>query len=93
MIKCTSYNCNSIRNNVENVKMLHSISDVVFLQEIMLCKSDLSFLDCLDDNFEKVAFVNDREQEGIVEGGRPVRGVAIFLEKNFFCRYQYNNYR
>ena len=77
MIRCVSYNCNSVRNNSEAVKMLLGISDIVLLQEIMLCKSDLPFLDLLDKNFDSIACVCDREADGINEG-RPVKGVAIF---------------
>ena len=80
MLKCSSYNCNSVRNNSECVKNLLKISDVVLLQELMLSKSDLPYLENFDKNFEVVAFVRDREREGINEG-RPSRGVAIFWRR------------
>ena len=80
MIKITSYNCNSVRNNFENVRNLLSNFDIICLQELMLCKSDLHLLNELNVDFENVAFVKDREAEGIVEG-RPSRGVAIFWRK------------
>ena len=81
MVKCVSYNCNSIRNNSEIVKTLLDTSDIVFLQEIMLCKSDLTLLDHFNDDFRHFVFVKDREAEGINEG-RPSKGVAIFWRKN-----------
>ena len=77
MVKCISYNCNSIRNNSEIVKDLLNKTDILFLQEIMLCKSDLGLLNDFNEDFECVGFVKDRESEGINEG-RPSKGVAIY---------------
>ena len=85
MIKCVSYNCNSIRNNSEIVKLLLGANDIVCLQELMLLKSDLPYLNCLDENFDHIACVADRESEGIVEG-RPKKGVAIFWRKSLSCK-------
>ena len=68
MPRCVTYNCNSIRNNSEVVKHLLSSYDIVFLQEIMLNKSDLPLLNDFHIDFEHVAFVKDRESEGICEG-------------------------
>ena len=70
-----------MRNNYENVRNLLSNFDIICLQELMLCKSDLHLLNELNVDFENVAFVKDREAEGIVEG-RPSRGVAIFWRKS-----------
>ena len=81
MVKCVSYNCNSIRNNSEIVKTLLQSSDVLFLQEIMLNRADLSMLNDFDQNFKQVTFVKDRDAEGINEG-RPSRGVAIFWRRD-----------
>ena len=80
MLKCVTYNCNSVRNNSEVVKSILKIADVVLLQELMLSKSDLSILNTFDRDFDNVAFVQDRESEGINEG-RPARGVAIFWRR------------
>ena len=43
----------------------------------MLEKRDIGILNDFDNNFRNVAYVNDRECEGICEG-RPSKGVAIF---------------
>lgn len=80
MVKCISYNCNSIRNNSEIVKELLNKTDILFLQEIMLSKSDLGLLNDFNENFECVGFVKDRESEGINEG-RPSKGVAIYWRR------------
>ena len=80
MAKIVSYNCNSIRNNIETVRSLLSSADIVVLQELMLCMDDLPLLNDIDVNFDNTAMVEDRDLEGISEG-RPSRGVAIFWRK------------
>ena len=77
MLRCVSYNCNSVRNNANIVKALLDTSDIVFLQELMLNKSDLGVLNDFHKDFRHTAYVKDRETEGINEG-RPSGGVAIF---------------
>ena len=77
MAKIISYNCNSIRCNSEIVKSLLVDADILFLQELMLERRDLGFLNDFNDNFRHVAYVKDRESAGICEG-RPSKGVAIF---------------
>ena len=81
-MKITSYNCNSFRNNFENVKSLLEDSDVLLLQELMLEKRDLDVLNDLHIDFKYIAEVRDREMEGICEG-RPSRGVAIYWRDAF----------
>ena len=77
MIKITSYNCNSIRNNCEIVKSLLRDTDILLLQEIMLEKSDLDILNNFNGDFRHISYVKDRESDGFCEG-RPSGGVAIF---------------
>ena len=81
MAKIVTYNCNSIRCNAEIVKSLLLEADILFLQELMLEKSDLGLLNDFNDNFRHIAYVNDRESLGICEG-RPSKGVAIFWRKH-----------
>ena len=76
MIKIASYNCNSDWCHFENVRNILCDVDILFLQELQLCKSDLLILNDLNSDFEVISFVHDRESEGIIEG-RPSRGVAI----------------
>ena len=81
MVNIVSYNCNSVRNNADIVKSLFNDSDVVMLQELMLEKRDLCVLNDFNRDFKHIAFVKDREMDGICEG-RPSRGVAIFWRSN-----------
>ena len=81
MVRIASYNCNSVRANSANVQNIMDIADIVCLQELMLCKSDLQFLDELNKDFDNAAFVIDRESEGITEG-RPCRGVSVLWRKS-----------
>ena len=80
-MKIVSYNCNSVRNNAEIVKSLFVDTDILLLQELLLEKRDLGFLNDLNENFKYTAYVRDRESEGICEG-RPSRGVAIFWRRH-----------
>ena len=80
-MKIVSYSCNSVRNNSEVVKSLFPDADILMLQELMLEKSDLVVLNGLDYHFSHIAYVKDRETEGICKR-RPARGVAIFLRKS-----------
>ena len=81
MVRIASYNCNSVRANCVNVQSIMEVTDIVCLQELMLCKSDLQFLNELNKDFDNAAFVMDRESEGIIEG-RPCRGVSIMWRKS-----------
>ena len=80
MVKIVTFNCNSIRNNIDIVRYLF-INDIILIQELMLEFSDLDFLNSFDSNFKYVANVKDRESQGICEG-RPSKGVAIFWREN-----------
>ena len=81
-MRLVTYNCNLVRNNSETVKNLLNRSDIVCLQELMLSKSDIMFLNHFNNDFNHISFVEDRESQGINEG-RPSRGVAIFWRKCF----------
>ena len=80
-MKIVSYNCNSIRNNAEVAKSLFFSADILLFQELMLEKRDLNILNDFNEDFKHIAYVNDREGNGICEG-RPSRGVAIFWRKD-----------
>ena len=81
MLRCATFNCNSVRNNAEIVKNILGNVDILCLQEIMLNKGDLDILNSFDNKFDYTAYVKDRETLGINEG-RPTAGVAIFWRRN-----------
>ena len=85
-VTISSYNCNSLRSNIHNVHNILENADIICLQELMLCRSDLHILNELNDDFENISYVLDREAEGIVEG-RPTKGVAILWRKTFIFPY------
>ena len=81
MIQIASFNCNSIRRNVDTVRSLLKSNDFVALQELMICESDVEFLSTIDNEFYYHAFVKDKILDGI-NTGRPSKGVAIFWKKS-----------
>ena len=80
MLKLASYNCNSIRKNVEIVKNLCDNNDIVVLQELMLLQRDLDYINSINIDFDYAAFTKDKYCEGI-DLGRPARGVCIMWRK------------
>ena len=78
MIKFATFNCNSIRKNVESVKELLRSNDIVFLQELMLLREDLGFLKELNKDFSCTACAKGVKDNEIATG-RPSKGVAIFF--------------
>ena len=80
MLRFVSYNCHSVRTNIDIVKQLLSSHDVVLLQELMLPEEDIAFIDMIDSNFYSVSHVKDKKSDGIIVG-RPSRGVAILWRK------------
>ena len=81
MITITTYNCNSIKNNFENVQTLTQEYDIILLQELMLLKEDIAIMKTINESFDCVSCVQDKSYDGILEG-RPSRGVAIIWRKN-----------
>ena len=85
MSRIVSYNCNSVRNNVRTIIILTQDYDIILLQEIMLLKEDLNILKTINESFDVIACVEDKSNEGIMEG-RPSKGVAI-LWKSSLSKY------
>ena len=80
MLRIVSYNCHSVRANIEVVKQLLNLHDVLLLQELMLPEEDIAFIDTIDSNFYSISHVKDKKNDGIIVG-RPSRGVAILWRK------------
>ena len=77
-----TYNCNSIRNSIEEVKCLLDNNDILVLQELMLNENDVNILSNIDESMNYTFFVKDKVINGI-NAGRPSKGVAIFWKKCF----------
>lgn len=79
-IKITSYNCDSVRNSSDTVKILLNNHDIVLLQETLLTDDNLDYLNMLDENFNHSAVPSTYYKENFK--GRPRGGLAIFWSKN-----------
>ena len=80
MLRFASFNCHSVRNNIEVVKSLLDTHDIILLQELMIHECDVGILYQLNQDFTCNVGVSDRVNDGIVYG-RPSRGVAILYRK------------
>ena len=78
-IKLISYNCNSLRNFIDEVRYLLSHNDIVFLQETLVFSTDSEFVNRIDLNFNSM-IVSCTRKDGI-DSGRPRGGFIIFWRK------------
>ena len=83
MIRVTSFNCHSIRNNLHIVSELLENNDILILQELMLHQEDINFISSINSNFDFSAEVKDRVRYG-VNVGRPSGGSCNYVEKKYF---------
>ena len=81
MLRISSFNCHSIRKNVEVVKELMCKHHIVFIQETMLTEDDTGYLSLLNDNFEYAA-VPSSINYNLDSCGRPQGGLAIYWNKS-----------
>ena len=54
-IKIISYNCNSLRKNIDLIRMLLGKCDVLLLQEIILLECDLDIISQISDQINFIA--------------------------------------
>ena len=78
MASIVTFNCNSIRKNVDKVKTLAESFDIIMLQELMLMESDAGFLDKIHKDYIAFSHLKDRKING-VNIGRPINGVAFLV--------------
>ena len=83
-LKIVSYNCNSLINNIENVRQLTSCYDIVLLQETMISSDEIHLLDEISDSCFSVGSPSVRggPNQGIDEGGRSKGGFATLWNKS-----------
>ena len=81
MINIATFNCHSVRKNIEKVIDLLRNNDILLLQELMLYLEDAEYIKNIDDNFE-CCFMLQKMHENMIIGGRPSKGVAILWRKS-----------
>lgn len=84
MIKVCSFNCNSLKNSITEVRELCDINDIIFLQETWLSNFELFMLNKIHDNFLGLG-VSAFDSSSALLSGRPFGGVAILWRKSLQC--------
>ena len=89
MLNVCSYNCNSLKNSVADIKELCDKNDVIFLQETWLCKFELSMVNRIHPDFLGMGVSAVNSSNALLRG-RPYGGVAILWKKVFaeLCQSQ-----
>ena len=80
-LKVTSYNCNSLRKQVDLVRELMTYNDVILLQEIILTNDDLDVLSSINSEFDFSVTPSTCNLDN-VSGGRPKGGLAVYWRKS-----------
>ena len=89
-LKICSYNCNSLRNSIDEIRSLLDENDILCLQETLIFAND-PLVDQINPNFNSMVISCSRK-EGI-DSGRPIGGLIILWRKTlnafvFPVRYQ-----
>ena len=88
MLRFASFNCHSVRSNIEVVRNLLESHDIVLLQELMIHECDIGFIEQIDKDFACNVGVCDKTDNGIISG-RPSRGVAVMYRKYLLSNIQH----
>ena len=80
-LNLVSYNCNSVRKNVDMISLFMRNCDIIFLQEIILLDHVLSFLGQISGEFNYIASPSKSANSGSFEG-RCSGGNAILYRKS-----------
>ena len=81
IIKVISYNCNSLRKNVDTVRKLLDGCDVLLLQEIMLVEEDIGIISQINEEIIFVATPSRKANSNSFDW-RPSGGNAIIWSKS-----------
>ena len=84
MIKVCSFNCNSLKNSITEVRELCDKNDVIFLQETWLSNFELFMLNNIHNNFLGLG-VSAFDSSSALLSGRPFGGVAILWKRSLQC--------
>ena len=83
-LKICSFNCCSLRKNIDLVRQLTENSfDVIMLQETMVTEEHLGILDYIDENYESVGIAATFSDIALTTmAGRPRGGLACLWRSN-----------
>ena len=76
MLRVGTYNCKSLKRNVDGIRKLCDVSDIVFLQEHWLFPSDLPLLNNVHNKFTSYGISSIDPSDRVIVG-RPFGGVAV----------------
>ena len=79
-LKVISYNCFSIRKRIDPIREILRQSDILILQEIILCEEDCYLLYQIDNEFD-VIYQPSKTSDSLGDG-RPAGGLAVFHRKS-----------
>ena len=81
MIKVVTYNCQGLKNNLQDVSELCHQYDFIFLQETWMFNYELHILSTISHDFEEFGISSIVASVGIVRG-RPYGGWQFLYESN-----------
>ena len=81
MIQICTYNCNSLKNSLLEVRRLCDSNDIIYLQETWLAKFELFMLNQIHDDFIGLG-VSAFDSSSALLSGRPYGGIAILWKKS-----------
>lgn len=84
MLRICSFNCCSLKKNINLVRELTTSGyDFVFLQETFITEEKLGILGCIDENYDAVGVGATLSEKSLTSmAGRPEGGLAILWKKN-----------
>ena len=92
MIKVTTYNCQGLKNSLQDVSDLCQQYDIIFLQETWLFNFELHILSNISHDFEGFGVSSIDDSMGILRG-RPYWGMVILVRKKYRSLIEFQQYR
>ena len=89
-LKIISFNCHSLRSNIEIISDLVQKCDVLFLQETLIDDNNHQLLDQIDENFMYEYIPSVRKADCFV--GRSSGGLAVLWRKGTNLKFSFANY-
>ena len=84
-LRLKSYNCRSLKNSLNSIRLICETSDLVFLQETWLAKFELSVLHNIHAEFIGYGVSAFDSKEALLSG-RPYGGIAVLFRKSLQSR-------